>query len=63
MFEKKIKDFFNSVTVCGEFPSKKQKSDPKRFTALTITAAVACVLAGALLAAKLMDKVGEEADD
>ncbi len=63
MFEKKIKDFFNSVTVCGEFPAKKQESHPKRFTAFTITAGVACLLFGTLLATKLLDKVGEETDD
>lgn len=63
MFEKKIKDFFNSVTVCGEFPKKKSELSPKLSASLTITASIACVLFGALLAAKLIDKVGEEEPD
>lgn len=63
MFEKKIKDFFNSVTVCGEFPKKKPCHSSILCVALTITAGVACVITGALLAAKLIDKVGEESDD
>jgi hypothetical protein len=63
MFEKKIKNFFNSVTVCGEFPKKKSERSTKLSASLKITASVACVLLGALLAAKLIDKVGEETAD
>ena len=63
MFEKKIKDFFNSVTVCGEFPKKKSEISPKLSASIKITASIACVLLGALFAAALVDKVGEETDD
>lgn len=62
MFEKKIKKFFNSVTVCGELPTK-EKIDKRILVPLEIAAGVACVLAGALVAMVLMDKVGEEESD
>lgn len=62
MFEKKIKNFFNSVTVCGEFPEKK-KAPCKKRSILLITAGVSCAILGAILATRLIERVGEEAED
>jgi hypothetical protein len=62
MFEKKIKNFFNSVEVCGELPVK-EKIDKRILIPMEIAAGVVCVLAGALVAILLMDKIGEEEAD
>ena len=62
MFEKKIKNFFNSVTVCGELPTK-EKMDKRLLTAIEIASGVAGIMIGAILALFLMDKFGNEESD
>ncbi len=62
MFEKKIRNFFNSVTVCGELPTK-EKMDKRLLTAIEITAGIASVMIGAVIALCLMDKFGNEEPD
>ncbi len=56
MFEKKIKKFFNSVSVCGEGPLGKRKTDKRLYAIIGISACTICAALGAGLAIYLTDK-------
>ena len=57
MIEKKIKNFYNSVTVCGEQPTPKKHT---RLAPMGIAIGTVCAIAGILAAILLMEHVGEE---
>lgn len=59
MIEKKIKNFYNSVTICGEQPTN---APSLKLTPLGIAAGVVCAIAGILTAILLMEHVGAEED-
>ena len=57
MIEKKIKNFYNSVTICGEQP----KNEPSiKITPVGIAIGVTCAIVSILAAILLMDHVGED---
>ena len=59
MIEKKIKNFYNSVTICGEQPTN---APSLKLTPIGIAAGVVCAIAGILTAILLMEHVGAEED-
>ncbi len=50
MFEKKIKKFFNSVSVCGEKPKEEVKIDKRLLAIIGVSAGAICAALGAGLA-------------
>ncbi len=56
MFEKKIKKFFNSVSICGERPVHKVKVDRRLLIIAGAAAGTVCAALGAGLAIYFMDK-------
>ncbi len=50
MFEKKIKNFFDSVSICGEKPKKEIKMDRRLFIIIGMTAGALSAALGAGLA-------------
>ncbi len=61
MFEKKIKKFFDSVSVCGEEPTQKIKIDKRLFILAGVAVGSVCVALGAGLSVYFLDKSGKEA--
>ena len=59
MIEKKIKNFYNSVTICGEQPTN---APSPQLTPLGIAAGVVCAIVGILTAVLLIEYVGAEED-
>ena len=59
MIEKKIKNFYNSVTICGEQPTN---APSPKLTPIGIAAGVVCAIAGILTAVLLIEHVGAEED-
>ena len=59
MIEKKIKNFYNSMTVCGEQPIPKKHA---RLAPVGIAIGVTCAIVGILAAILLMDHVGEDGE-
>lgn len=59
MIEKKIKNFYNSMTVCGEHPIPKKHA---RLAPVGIAIGTVCAIAGVLAAILLIEHVGEEED-
>ncbi len=60
MFEKKIKTFFNSVKIGGEFPAVDTKLDKRIRVLIEISVGTACAVVGGVLLMCFVDKFGKE---
>ena len=60
MYEKRIKTFFNSVKVCGEFPDRHWKIDKRLIAMAEIAAGVMCAVISCLLLMQLVERCGKE---
>ncbi len=63
MFEKKIKNFFNSVSVCGERPRREVRIDKRLLLLIGLSAGTACAALGAGLAIYFVDKNGKLSEE
>ncbi len=61
MFEKKIRNFFNSVSVCGEPPKHEIKIDKRLLAVIGISAGTLCAALGAGLAIYFTDRTTKTA--
>ena len=63
MFEKKIKEFFNSVTICGEEPTKKAMLDKRILMMAGVTTGIAVAVISAGIAMLWAEFAGKDDSD